>query len=240
MSRERNVRGSGEITTYLTSVTGGIIGSQTQNLGGALMKSGTPVVASVVTPAQGAPTGPTITEVEASRAKDAADRKAAADKIRASSGTERNLKGKDYSNQDVISQDFINADLSGANFENSRIRSSAFDGANLTGANMRNVSTDIPTNPEGYFGPSFRGANLTNVNFSNATLVNSDFTGALINCADFSHANLKDTFFEDAVTEAGHGFIVDKDTQLKVSPKDKNAEFENRRNKGSDVNCRKS
>jgi uncharacterized protein YjbI with pentapeptide repeats len=96
------------------------------------------------------------------------------------------LRGKDFSHQDLRAADFANANMEGANFDQADLRGAIFSAsvmqnANLKSANLQFAMMDLV---------DFTEANLEDAIFSEALLLRSKFNSAHINGADFSEALL--------------------------------------------------
>ena len=99
-----------------------------------------------------------------------------------------------YSNTNLESRNFANADLVGGVFVAAEMRRANFQGANLTNAILtKGVLLDADLTGANLTGAlvdrvTLDGANLTNVIFQEATLTRSRFYNAIITGADFTAA----------------------------------------------------
>lgn len=96
------------------------------------------------------------------------------------------LRGQDFSGQELRSAEFSNANLNFTNFSNADARGAVFSAstmvrANLHGANLSNALADQI---------DFTKADLTDVNFTEAILLRSTFAEVDITGADFTDAIL--------------------------------------------------
>ncbi|MBF2062957.1 MAG: pentapeptide repeat-containing protein [Calothrix sp. C42_A2020_038] len=103
-----------------------------------------------------------------------------------SSRIEGSLKGKDFSGQSLIAQEFTSVNLEKANFSNADLRGGVFNGASLHDVNMHGVDFS-----EGIaYLSDFKGADLSDAIFTNAMMLRSVFDGADVTNADFTNAVL--------------------------------------------------
>lgn len=137
-----------------------------------------------------------------------------------------NLAGLDFSHMNFSEAIFIDCDLTsiearGAKFVGAVLRSARFDKADLTAADfaradLRGASfldarlvdavldrSDLRRDADGgdQAGSSFKGANLTRVNFSEAKMRNADFSGALLSATNLMAADLRGANFSHAEIE---------------------------------------
>jgi uncharacterized protein YjbI with pentapeptide repeats len=96
------------------------------------------------------------------------------------------LRGKDFSGQDLRASDFANANMEGANFNQADLRGAIFSAsvmqnANLKGANLQYAMMDQV---------DFTETNLENAILSETILLRSTFGETQITGADFSDALL--------------------------------------------------
>lgn len=97
---------------------------------------------------------------------------------------EAELRGKDFSGQDLRRSNFTSADARNANFKGTKLQGAYFikavtANANFEDADLSDVLFDRAV---------LNGANLTNANLSRAVFTRSDFGGATITGADFTNA----------------------------------------------------
>jgi len=106
-----------------------------------------------------------------------------------------NLRGGDFTGQDLTDSDFRTARLDNANFSNADLTNALFLGAKLANANFSGADLS-----HAQVGSHFQGTegDLTNVNFSSATLVGTTI-GASTG-ADFTNAVLQDTILSSGIT----------------------------------------
>ncbi len=100
--------------------------------------------------------------------------------------------GKTFVTLDLRGNDFSGQDLSEALFESTDIRSADFSNANLKGAIFR--TSDIRT-------ADFRGACLVNAQFMVSDLRNADFTGAILIGTKFSVSDMAGAHTRGAIYE---------------------------------------
>jgi uncharacterized protein YjbI with pentapeptide repeats len=100
-----------------------------------------------------------------------------------------------YANGDLDSIGLESNNLAGWSFANVNLSNSNFEAATLTGADFTNANlTNVA------FGS---GANLTNVNFTDANLTNANLSGATLTNANFTGAIIEDISLDNAI-----GFAV--------------------------------
>jgi uncharacterized protein YjbI with pentapeptide repeats len=109
------------------------------------------------------------------------------------------LRSARFDKADLTAADFARADLRGASFLDAQLIDAVLDRVDLR--------HDAEAGDEG--GSSFKGANLTRVNFSEAKMRNADFSGALLNstnlmAADLRGANFSHAEIADAVVAGAH------------------------------------
>ena len=96
------------------------------------------------------------------------------------------LRGEDFSGQNLQLAEFTKVNLEGANLSNSDLRGAVFNGTsaskvNLHGADLTNGLTYVS---------SFNEADLTDAVFREAMMLRTTFNGAKIEGADFTYAIL--------------------------------------------------
>lgn len=96
------------------------------------------------------------------------------------------LRGRDFSGQNLRAAEFSNANLERADFSNANARGAVFSASVMTqtdmhGANLRDAMLDQS---------KFLNTDLRDVNFTNAILLGSTFENVDITGADFTHALL--------------------------------------------------
>lgn len=96
------------------------------------------------------------------------------------------LKGKDFSGQSLIAEEFSSVNLEKANFTGADLRGAVFNGSMLHEANLQGIDFS-----EGIaYLSDFKGANLSNGVFSNAMMLRSAFSDVDVTGADFTNAVL--------------------------------------------------
>ena len=112
--------------------------------------------------------------------------------------------GKDFSYAQIIKSDFSNSDLSGVKFKQAFLSSNNFTNANLTGSDL----SDIRELSGGRIPQSniFTGANLSNVNFSNSLLHDSNFTNTNLQNTNFSNSLIRRGNFTGAQNMSSANF----------------------------------
>lgn len=101
------------------------------------------------------------------------------------------LRGHDFSGQDLTNANFSFAKLDNANFNNSTLNGAMFDNASMQSTSFR--SAQINTSDKGP--ANFSKGNCSNADFTGASLQKAVFTFANLNGAIFDHSNLADTKF---------------------------------------------
>lgn len=96
------------------------------------------------------------------------------------------LRGKDFSRQDLRASDFANANMEGANFSQADLRGAIFSASVMQNANLREANLQFAMMDQ----VDFTEANLENAIFAEALLFRSTFSAANITGADFSDALL--------------------------------------------------
>jgi Pentapeptide repeats (8 copies) len=96
------------------------------------------------------------------------------------------LRGKDFSLQDLRASDFANANMEGANFSQADLRGAIFSASVMQNANLREANLQFAMMDQ----VDFTEANLENAIFAEALLFRSTFSAANITGADFSDALL--------------------------------------------------
>lgn len=91
------------------------------------------------------------------------------------------LRGHDFSGQDLSGAVFSASDLRGANFSNVNLENAVFSGCDLRGANLRGANLK---------GAKFKGADLRTSTLSKACLVNAKIVGSDLGDANLSGAVL--------------------------------------------------
>lgn len=96
-----------------------------------------------------------------------------------------NLTNQDLRSNNLSNTQFIGSNLTGVNFSNKVVNYSIiFHTSNLTSANFSSFDNS------GAPGLTFFGSNLTQTNFTGATLIGSEFPGAIGSQTNFTNANL--------------------------------------------------
>jgi len=98
------------------------------------------------------------------------------------------LRSAKFDKADLTAADFARADLRGASFLDAQLIDAVLDRVDL----RRDVDSGVET------GSSFKGANLTRVNFSEAKMRNADFSGALLTATNLMAADLRGANFSHA------------------------------------------
>lgn len=97
---------------------------------------------------------------------------------------EAELRGKDFSGQDLRRSNFTSADARNANFKGSKLQGAYFIKAVTANANFENADlSDVL-----FDRAVLNGANLKNANLSRTIFTRTDFGGAIITGADFTNA----------------------------------------------------
>jgi hypothetical protein len=107
------------------------------------------------------------------------------------------FKGKDFSNAQINSSEFIGSDLTGVIFKGGFLTFDDFNNTNLTGADFSNVK-DSGNSLGNISGLLFTNANLTNANFSNSQFSSCNFTGANLQNTNFANTTLSSVNFTGA------------------------------------------
>ncbi|WGV27934.1 pentapeptide repeat-containing protein [Halotia branconii] len=109
---------------------------------------------------------------------------ASSSSITRSAGDE--LKGKDYSNQNLVAIEFTNVSLENTNFSNANLRGGVFNSSLLEGVNLHGVDFS-----EGIaYLVSFKGVDLSDAVLTDAMMLRSVFDDVDITGADFTNAIL--------------------------------------------------
>jgi uncharacterized protein YjbI with pentapeptide repeats len=96
------------------------------------------------------------------------------------------LRGQDFSHQDLRAADFANANMEGANFSQADLRGAIFSASVMHNANLKNANLQFAMMDL----VDFTEAHLEDAIFSEALLLRSTFKDAHIKGADFSDALL--------------------------------------------------
>ncbi|WP_404788283.1 pentapeptide repeat-containing protein [Altericista sp. CCNU0014] len=96
------------------------------------------------------------------------------------------LRGKDFSHQDLRASDFANANMEGANFSQADLRGAIFSASVMQNADLRSTNLQYAMMDQ----VDFTEANLENAILTEALLFRSTFSAANITGADFSDALL--------------------------------------------------
>jgi uncharacterized protein YjbI with pentapeptide repeats len=96
------------------------------------------------------------------------------------------LRGQNFSKQDLRAADFANANMEGANFSQSDLRGAIFSASVMQNANLKNANFQFALMDL----VDFTDAHLEDSNFSEVLLLRSTFKGAHIDGTDFSDALL--------------------------------------------------
>jgi uncharacterized protein YjbI with pentapeptide repeats len=96
------------------------------------------------------------------------------------------LRGKDFSRQDLRASDFANANMEGANFSQADLRGAIFSASVMQNANLRGTNLQFAMMDQ----VDFTEANLEDAIFTEALLFRSTFSAENITGADFSDALL--------------------------------------------------
>lgn len=96
------------------------------------------------------------------------------------------LKGKDYSGQNLQTAEFANTNLEQSNFSNADLRGAVFNGTKMAQVNLHGADF---SNGIAYL-TDFTDADLSDAVLAEAMMLRSTFNGAKIDGADFSNAVL--------------------------------------------------
>jgi uncharacterized protein YjbI with pentapeptide repeats len=97
------------------------------------------------------------------------------------------LRGKDFSRQDLRAADFANANMERANFSNADLRGAIFSASVMQNANLQ--------------GANFQYAMIDQVNFTDANLEDAIFLEALLFRSTFKAAHIAGADFSDALLD---------------------------------------
>lgn len=105
--------------------------------------------------------------------------------------------GKDFSNAQIYSSYFADANLQGVIFKGGNLNGSDFNHSDLTNADLSDL-VDFNGGADGGSVLNFYGANLTNTNISNVLLRGSNFTNTILQNTNFTNSNFENVNFTGA------------------------------------------